>query len=158
MIINSSAKAHSLIKKRISPTVEEVWVLALNSQLKVLDLQLLFRGTVDFCQIHPRDIIRFLCHANASTWIIVHNHPSGDPTPSRQDTQLTRKLWKLSQLVEIAMHDHIIVAGEKFYSYADRGFFEKLKGNSSVLADWKDGGSLEQLAVKKWDSRWGLLK
>jgi DNA repair protein RadC len=156
MIINSSSKVHSLIKKRISPTVEEVWVLALNSRLEILDCQLLFRGTVDFCPIHPRDILRLICLANASAWIIVHNHPSGDPTPSRQDNQMTRKLWKLSQLVEIPLHDHLIVSGEKFYSYADRRFFQKLRGEkTSAPAGWKGDANLEQNMTAL---QWELLK
>jgi len=125
MIVNSSAKAHHLFQKKISPTVEEVWVAALSSRLEILDIQLLFRGTVDSCPLHPRDIVRFICSVNASAWLIAHNHPSGDPRPSRQDNLVTRRLWKLSQLIEIPLHDHLILSGEKYFSYADRQFFQK---------------------------------
>lgn len=125
MIVNSSAKAHHLFQKKISSTVEEVWVAALSSRLEILDIQLLFRGTVDSCPLHPRDIVRFICGVNASAWLIAHNHPSGDPRPSRQDNLVTRRLWKLSQLIEIPLHDHLILSGEKYFSYADRQFFQK---------------------------------
>jgi DNA repair protein RadC len=127
MIVNSSAKAHLLFQKRISFSAEEVWVTALNSRLDVIDIQLLFRGTIDFCPIHARDIFRFLCLANACTWIMAHNHPSGDPRPSRQDNQVTRRLWKLSQLMEIPLHDHLILSTAGYFSYADQGFFTKVQ-------------------------------
>jgi DNA repair protein RadC len=140
MVVNSSAKAHQLIKKRISAQVEEVWVLALSSRLEIIDLQLLFRGTVNFCLLHPRDIFRFLCLSNASAWILIHNHPSGYASPSRQDNQMTRKLWKLSELMEIPLHDHLIVAGENFYSYADHGILMKLE-KKTIVPDLKDDGN-----------------
>lgn len=149
MIINSSAKAHHLFQKRISPTVEEVWVAGLSSRLEVLDIQLLFRGTVDSCPIHPRDLIRFICITNASAWLIAHNHPSGDTRPSRQDNIVTRRLWKLSQLVEIPLHDHLILSGEKYFSYADHQFFQKKSPPIfSGLADSTDAAHRMTMATE----------
>lgn len=134
MEINSSRKAYELLRKVFHPEVEEFWVIALNSQLKVIDQQLLFRGTVDSCLIHPRDIVRFVCKHNSSSFIIAHNHPNGDPRPSREDITITRKLYQLSRLIEVNLNDHVICGENSYFSFADTGFFLKLSQKSSVTA------------------------
>lgn len=84
-------------------------MLALSSAKRVVGLEMIFRGTVDWCHVHPRDIIRFLCESNASSFIVAHNHPSGETTPSRQDWSFTRRLVSCGDLIEIPLLDHLIV-------------------------------------------------
>ncbi len=121
MRINSSQKAYKILKQNIDLEVEEFWVLALNSNLEILDKKLLFRGTVDHCLVHPRDLIRFLATANSSGFIMAHSHPSNDPRPSKDDVQVTKKFVMLSALVEIPMKDHLILAKDSYFSFADTG-------------------------------------
>ncbi len=105
----------------MSVDVEEVWVAALTSQLHIIEKKLVFRGTVDSCLFHPREIVRFLCLCNASSFVMAHNHPSGNPKPSTSDIKLTKKIFELSKLIEIPLNDHLIIAGSKYFSFADSG-------------------------------------
>ncbi len=79
---------------------------------------MLFRGTVDACLVHPRDVIRFLCECNAASYIIAHNHPSGDAKPSDHDWIFTRRLVECGFLVEIPLLDHVIVTAKGHTSMA----------------------------------------
>lgn len=96
----------------MSTTQEEFWILALSSSKKLLRCEMMFRGTADACLVHPRDVVRFLCHTNASSFIVAHNHPSGDPKPSHQDWAFTRRLVQCGHLVEIPLLDHVIVTAK----------------------------------------------
>lgn len=121
MKLDSSLKSYAVFSKWMSVDVEEVWVAALTSQLHIIEKKLVFRGTVDSCLFHPREILRFLCLCNASSFVMAHNHPSGNPKPSNSDIKLTKKIFELSKLIEIPLNDHLIVAGPKYFSFADSG-------------------------------------
>ena len=95
---------------------EEVHVIALNSRQNVIDHRMLFRGTVDACLIHPRELFRFLILSKASAFILFHNHPTGDLTPSPADIKITQRLLKLSKILEIKFLDHIIITKVGFKS------------------------------------------
>ena len=82
---------------------------------------MLFRGTVDSCLIHPRDIFRFACVNNASSLLIAHNHPSQDCTPSDHDHSITKRLVKAGKLLQMPIVDHVILTDEDYYSFADNG-------------------------------------
>jgi len=127
MLINSSQKAFACLEKAIANDVEEFWVLALNSSLTLLEKKLLFRGTANSCLVHPRDLIKFVCAQNATSFVIAHNHPSGDPRPSTYDVEITKKFFHLSRLIEIPMNDHLILGKNSYYSFADKGQLAKLR-------------------------------
>lgn len=127
MIINSSQKAFACFEKVMATEVEEFWVLALNSGLKLIEKKLLFRGTVDRCLVHPRDLVKFVCSQNASSFVIAHNHPGGDPRPSGYDYEITKKFFHLSRFIEIPLKDHLILGKESYYSFADHGQFAKFQ-------------------------------
>jgi DNA repair protein RadC len=90
--------------------IEEVRVLFLNSKNVLIANQRMWDGSVDESAVHVREIIKRAIAFNASALIIVHNHPSGDPTPSSQDIALTRELIDAARHMKIAVHDHVIVA------------------------------------------------
>lgn len=127
MKLDSSLKSYALFSRWMSNDVEEVWVAALDCQLQIIEKKMIFRGTVDSCHFHPREIIRFLCLQNASSFIMAHNHPSGNPKPSNPDIKLTKKIFELSKLLEIPIQDHLIVAGKKYFSFADSGALYRLE-------------------------------
>lgn len=124
-VLDTSLKVFEFFQPIINDLQEEVWVVALNSHLDVIGYELIFRGTVDACGIHPRDIFRFLISRNASSFILVHNHPSGDPTPSVFDFRITRQIARAAKIIEIAMIDHVIVTKEKHFSFAEQNLNEK---------------------------------
>ena len=101
--------------------IEEFWAVALNSEKEPLAARCLFRGTVDHCLFHPRDVFRFACLQNASSLIVAHNHPSGNCTPSMQDVKVTRRLVRAAALLEVPLDDHLILAGGAYYSFAENG-------------------------------------
>lgn len=118
MIIQNCEDAFELFKNILVADVEEIWIAALNSQKKVLKIEMLFRGTVNECLAHPRDVFRFVVKHNAAGFILAHNHPSGDPTPSTQDLKWTYILSRLSDWHEIPLFDHLVLAGNIYRSMA----------------------------------------
>lgn len=120
MNITSSYKAYLAFSECVTAEVEEFWILALNSKLQIIAKQMLFKGSVNCCMIHPRDIFRFLCLNNASSFVIAHNHPSGDARPSKGDTQTTKRIKKLSEIMEIPMTDHLVVTPISYYSFSEK--------------------------------------
>ena len=89
--------------------IEQVRVLFLNSKNRLRADEVMWDGSVDESAVHVREIIKRAIALNATALIIVHNHPSGDPTPSSQDIALTRELIDAARPMKIAVHDHVIV-------------------------------------------------
>ena len=125
--LNNSKQAYAFFKTRFSTTQEEFWAVALNSTLQPLGAEMLFRGTVNSCPLHPRELFRFLFLSQACSFLIAHNHPQGLALPSRSDLTVTRQIWKISRLVQIPLNDHLILGTDGYVSLADRGFFLRMK-------------------------------
>lgn len=123
--ISSSLDAFKALRNQINNHAEEVWVLALNSQLQLVAKEMIFRGTADQCLIHPRDIFRFLILSNACSFVIAHNHPSNNVLPSEQDLQFTQRLNNLAFLFQIVLNDHLVICSDRYFSMADHGYFKK---------------------------------
>jgi DNA repair protein RadC len=77
-------------------------------------------GTLSGVEVHPREVFRRAIANGAAALILAHNHPSGDPSPSRQDLELTARLRQVGELLGITVVDHVIVAGDGFVSLAER--------------------------------------
>lgn len=118
--IDSSYQAYLYLRPLFKMNVEEFWALALSSTKEAIATELLFRGTVDTCLFHPRDLIRFVCLANASSVIVAHNHPSGNPRPSQQDLRVTLKLERSCRLIQVPLDDHIVIAKNSYFSFLDQ--------------------------------------
>lgn len=99
---------------------EEFHVLFLNRKNRLLKQKRHSTGGLHTTLVDPRLIIREAILLRASALILLHNHPSGDPNPSTQDKEITEKLKKLSNLFEINLLDHIIIAGLSYFSFADK--------------------------------------
>ena len=99
-----AAMAHSL--------VEEVRVLFLNAKNMLLANEAMWRGSVDEASVHVREVISRAIALGATAIIIVHNHPSGDPSPSQQDIRLTRDLIEAGRHMRVTVHDHVIVGSQ----------------------------------------------
>ncbi|HOK76799.1 MAG TPA: DNA repair protein RadC [Verrucomicrobiota bacterium] len=90
-------------------TVECFQLVLLNTRRRLIRVEKLSQGTLDTLLIHPREVFRAAIVAGASALIVVHNHPSGDPTPSDQDIKVTRDLIRAGQLLKIDVLDHVIL-------------------------------------------------
>jgi len=102
--------------------VEEFWAIALDVRHRVLFDRLVARGSLTGVEIHPRDVFRPLIKAGAAAVIFCHNHPSGDPSPSRSDVELTTRLREVGELCGIPVLDHVVVGFEGYASLAERGW------------------------------------
>ncbi|MCZ6755859.1 MAG: DNA repair protein RadC [Gemmatimonadetes bacterium] len=101
--------------------VEEFRLLALDSQSRVCREVLITRGLLSSSLVHPREVFRAAIAEAAAGIIVVHNHPSGDPTPSPEDIVVTRQLVAAGSLLDMPVYDHIVVAGDAFMSFATAG-------------------------------------
>jgi DNA repair protein RadC len=92
--------------------VEEVRILFLNAKNMLIANEALWQGSVDEASVHVREVIARAIALGATAIIIVHNHPSGDPTPSQQDIRLTRDLVEAGRHMKVTVHDHVIVGAQ----------------------------------------------
>lgn len=102
-------------------THERVRVLYLNTKNRLLLDHLVHDGTIDEASIHPREVIKRGLDIGASALILVHNHPSGNPEPSRSDIQVTHRIAEAGRLLGITVHDHVIVGREGQVSLRAKG-------------------------------------
>jgi DNA repair protein RadC len=90
-------------------SIEEFHVLFLDRKNALLADEVMGKGTVDHAPVYPREIVKRALALNASALILAHNHPSGDPTPSRADIEMTREVVEACKALRIAVHDHVVV-------------------------------------------------
>jgi DNA repair protein RadC len=100
---------------------EEFWMLTLNSANQLLRSVRVTMGTLNTSLVHPRECFRDAIKLTAASVIFVHNHPSGNAEPSKEDIAVTRQLVESGKILGIPVHDHIIVAGGTYMSFAERG-------------------------------------
>lgn len=107
-------------------------IVCLDINKRFISIEHIFRGTIDSATIYPRDLVEKSLSLGASYIIISHNHPSGISKPSKEDIEITKVLYKAFILVNIKMLDHIIIAGNSFYSFREDGMFDKYKHDMEV--------------------------
>lgn len=98
---------------------EYFYTLYLNNKNEIIERKLLFMGTVNKSLVHPREVFKYAYINSASSIICVHNHPSGDIKPSKEDINLTKALIEISKIQAIPILDHIIIGNNNYYSMAD---------------------------------------
>jgi len=100
-------------------------ILFLNNQHQIMEIEDLSKGTVDSSQVPLRGIFENAIKHNASSLVFVHNHPSGNPAPSLQDKEQTREPVFSGAIIRIRVLDHIVIGGDKYFSFAAEGLIEK---------------------------------
>lgn len=100
---------------------EKFRVLLLSTQYHVIGIETVSVGTLNFSLTHPREVFRNAIKKSAHSIILVHNHPSGNPTPSRDDIEITNQLIKAGEIIGIKVLDHVIIGDGKFSSLKERG-------------------------------------
>ena len=100
---------------------EKFCVMFLDNRHRLIAFKVMFHGTIDGASVHPREVVKRALQFNAAAVVFSHNHPSGDPEPSRADKQLTRRLTDALALIDIRVLDHIIIGGIQSVSFAGRG-------------------------------------
>lgn len=118
----SPAAVKEYLRAKLAGFEHEVFaVLFLDTQHRLIEYAEMFRGTIDSAEVHPREVVKTALRHNAAAVVISHNHPSGNPEPSAADKVLTKQLKEVLALVDVRTLDHIIVAGSKTTSFAERG-------------------------------------
>ncbi|WP_367295147.1 JAB domain-containing protein [Levilactobacillus yonginensis] len=100
---------------------EQLEVLALDAKHQIIDRQTVFRGTLDSCPVHPREIFRVALVTGAAAVVVAHNHPSGDTTPSRNDLLFMNRLAKCGQLMGVPLLDGFVVGLSSYFSLRENG-------------------------------------
>jgi len=96
---------------------EQFRILFLNKKNIMIADELQTIGTVDQTPVYPREIVKRALFHEASAIILIHNHPSGNPTPSKADIELTNSITQACSSIGVSVHDHVIIAGNEFYSF-----------------------------------------
>jgi len=113
--------AVNLVKSRLKGKKKEYFlVLLLSVKNQLLNIVEISKGSLDSNIVHPREVFKEAISASAASCIFIHNHPSGDPTPSEEDIQLTRRLKEAGEIIGIDVLDHIIVTDLKFVSLKEK--------------------------------------
>jgi DNA repair protein RadC len=100
---------------------EHFVLLALNNKNRVNGYKVISTGTLTASLIRPGDVYRAALHLAAAAVVFVHNHPSGDPAPSVEDQDITRRLKECGEMLGIRVLDHIILGADRYYSFSDKG-------------------------------------
>ncbi|AUY16733.1 MULTISPECIES: DNA repair protein RadC [Serratia] len=119
----SSTAARDWLRLQLAGQEREVFmVLYLDNQHRLLESETLFAGSVNHVQVHPREVVKSALRFNAASVVLAHNHPSGDPEPSKADRHMTDKLKEALGLVDVNMLDHLVIGSEDIVSFAERGW------------------------------------
>lgn len=98
---------------------EYFYVIYLDNKKRVIENKLLFKGTLNQSIVHPREVFKSACILSASSIICVHNHPSGNVEPSREDINLTKRLSEIGILMGIKVVDHLIISDDNYFSFLE---------------------------------------
>lgn len=104
-----------------SESVEKFGILTLNTKNQVAGVHILSVGTLNASMVHPREVFKAAVLNNAASIVCFHNHPSGDPAPSPEDIETTKRLVDAGEIMEIQVLDHIVVGDNRFYSLKEQG-------------------------------------
>jgi DNA repair protein RadC len=120
--ISNPEDAYTLVRYEMSAlTQEHLWVLVLNTRNQLLHIDKLYKGSLNSSSVRVGEIFKTAIQRNAAGVIVVHNHPSGDPTPSPEDVAMTRALIQAGKLMDIDVLDHLVIGQGTFVSLKGRG-------------------------------------
>ena len=103
---------------------ENFIALYLDVKHHIIREKVLFLGSLDASLVHPREVFKEALHISASCMIVAHNHPSGDPSPSKADIEITKVLFDTGKIMQIPVLDHIILGKKSYFSFREAGFLD----------------------------------
>ncbi|MCL4560807.1 MAG: DNA repair protein RadC [Chloroflexi bacterium] len=120
--VHSPSDAAELVKYEMSAFEQEVLrVILLDTRNRVLQIEEVYQGSLNMSMVRIGELFKHAIRRNAAAMIVVHNHPSGDPTPSPEDVALTREIVRAGKLLDIDVLDHLVIAGGRHVSLKERG-------------------------------------
>lgn len=122
--LNTPKRVYDYLKSDLEMlTQEKFYALYLDTKGKLIKKEMLFVGSLSSAVVHPREVFKHAVTLSAASIIMVHNHPSGDPTPSQSDRNITRIMVKNGKVMDIEIVDHIIIGKGKYYSFKEHNEF-----------------------------------
>ena len=110
------------VKPMIADQNKEFFIaLYLNTKNGIIKQEVISVGSLNANVVHPREVFRTACMVSASSIIVAHNHPSGDPAPSREDIEITKKLAEAGKMMGIELLDHVILGQDRNYGFKENG-------------------------------------
>ena len=110
-------------------------VIFLDSKNQVIAADTLSEGTLTASSVYPREVIQKALSHDAAALIFAHNHPSGDPKPSSEDVAITRQLVFACKVMGLVAHEHIVIGSNRYYSFADQGYIERMNREFEKLTE-----------------------
>lgn len=101
-------------------------VVFLDAKNRVIEVQTLFTGTLTASAVYPREVAKAALEKNAAALIFAHNHPSGEPAPSAEDMDITRRLVFACRVIGVTVHEHLIIGADRYFSFADQGHIMRM--------------------------------
>ena len=121
-VLDSPNAVRKFVRLQLKSQQRELFfVLLLDSQNRMVHHEVLFSGTINAAAVYPREVVKLVLKYNAASIILAHNHPSGVAEPSQADKLITTKLQQALNLVDVAVLDHLLIAGAECMSFAERG-------------------------------------
>ena len=115
--------------------VEYIMLLLLDSGLHLIDERILSKGTVNASLVSPREVFIHALQAQAAGIMLLHNHPGGNPEPSRNDIGITERIQQIGMLTDIPLFDHIIIGDNKYFSFKERNLMTDVSCSESALQE-----------------------
>jgi len=120
-IMSSPEKVYEILKPLFLQDRETFYLLSLNTKNGIIAIRTISIGSLNANVVHPREVFKAAILDSASSVIVAHNHPSGDPTPSREDLAITTKLVETGNIIGITLTDHVIIGDSRHYSLKESG-------------------------------------
>ena len=132
--LSNSREVYNIMKPMFAENedVEVVYCIFLDAKNNILGIEKMFSGSLTASMVYPRELVKKLIVHRASAFILAHNHPSGDVTPSLEDQSITIKVGIAAASIDVSFHDHIII-GDGYHSMADTGWLKKVSSRFSNL-------------------------
>jgi DNA repair protein RadC len=127
--LTSSKEVFNILKPLFAAEgdVEKMYFIFMDQKNRIISIDNLFTGSVASSAVYPREIIKRIIELKANGAVMIHNHPSGDVSPSHEDKSITYRVMVAAASIDVQVHDHIII-GEGYYSMADEGVLRDIRG------------------------------
>ena len=119
-------------------TVEYIMLLLLDSGLHLIHEHILSKGTVNASLVSPREVFIHALQAQAAGIMLLHNHPGGDPDPSKNDIRITERILQIGMMTDIPLFDHIIIGDNKYFSFKERNMMAEMPCAEKALQERED--------------------
>jgi DNA repair protein RadC len=130
-VVGNSRELFDYLRHRLQGKDRECFIAVfLDAKNQVTGTEVLFEGTLTASAVYPREVVRVALERKAAAVIFAHNHPSQVPEPSPEDVAITRRLLFACRLLDIRVHEHIVIGGHRYYSFADNGIISGMHADA----------------------------